>query len=98
MKHYNKRGEEIGTLEWANLMEDPDYKILKQEELSNGKFISTVWLGLDHNYSGNEILIFETMVFPEKDNWSEEYCERYSTEEEAIKGHKRIVKQFLKEE
>jgi len=57
-----------------------------------GNRISTVWLGLDHEWRpGNRPpLIFETMVFDEKGH--DCYCERYSTWQEAEEGHKRAIK------
>ena len=88
LEKYNKKGEVITLEEWAKLLEDKEYKIIQQDTLANGKWVSTVWLGLDHNFSGGEPLIFETMVFPKKGNNGELDMERYSTEEEAIKGHK----------
>ena len=51
--------------------------------------VSTVFLGLDHNYSGGEPLLFETMIFGGKYH---EFQKRYSTYEEAELGHKIIVK------
>lgn len=93
-EYYNRKGEPLELMEWGKLFEDRKYKILKQETLPSGKFISTVWLGMDHNFGGGEPLIFETMVFPTKANYMEEICERYSTEEEALLGHERIKKQL----
>jgi hypothetical protein len=56
-----------GLLEWAKLMEDPHYKIVSQTELEDGTVISTVWLGVDHNFGGKgPPIIFETMVFAPK--------------------------------
>lgn len=51
--------------------------------------ISTVFLGLDHNYlpDGPPIL-FETMVFVGGDG---EQCQRYATWDEAAVGHGLIV-------
>lgn len=50
-----------------------------------GEFVvSTVWLGLDHDYLTGRPVIFETMVFGEP--WNNEMA-RYSTEEEAMIGH-----------
>jgi hypothetical protein len=47
--------------------------------------VSTVWLGLDHNYSKTgPPLIFETMVFG--DPYDQE-MRRYPTEEDAMRGH-----------
>ena len=55
--------------------------------------VSTVFLGLDHNFDPNDKpILFETMIFPKC-----EYCERYHTFEEAWKGHKRVVAALKKE-
>ncbi len=50
--------------------------------------ISTVWLGLDHDHYTGVPIIFETMTFGEP--WNNE-MERYSTEEDAMRGHLRIL-------
>lgn len=61
------------------------------DEIINKKRISTVFLNINHNLCDEgEPLLFETMVFSEG-NWSEIYCERYSTWQEAEEGHKRAV-------
>lgn len=52
--------------------------------------VSTVFLGLDHNFGGGPPLIFETMIFP-SNNSSETGCWRYSTEAEALEGHRWAV-------
>lgn len=46
--------------------------------------ISTVFLGLDHNVDGTPIL-WETMIF----GLNEEYQERYTSYDDAVKGHQR---------
>ena len=54
--------------------------------------VSTVFLGLDHNISGSQPLLFETMVFrADKSNETV----HYSTWEEAEKGHAEMVKRVL---
>lgn len=61
-----------------------------------GKYtVSTVDLGLDHSFGLGEPLYYETMIF----NWEDEeenifscYQERYTTEEEAKKGHEETIK------
>ncbi len=50
--------------------------------------ISTVFLGLDHQFGNGSPLLFETMVFGGK---HDEEMERYSTWEQAEEGHKRWV-------
>jgi hypothetical protein len=52
--------------------------------------VSTVWLGVDHNFSGKgPPLIFETMVFGGDLDGE---CYRYPTETDALKGHASWVK------
>lgn len=56
-----------------------------------GYMISTVWLGLDHNFSGKgPPLIFETMVFKGRSHM-DLFCARYATEEGARIGHNFVV-------
>lgn len=50
--------------------------------------ISTVFLGLDHGWGDGPPVVFETMVFGgdmDENQW------RYSTWDEAIAGHERVV-------
>ena len=63
-------------------------------EIANGIRVSTVFLGVDHNWSreGSPIL-FETMVFG-VDN---EHQRRYSTWEQAEQGHRDVIKLVTKE-
>jgi hypothetical protein len=106
-RYFDRQGKPIELMEWARLLDDHDYKIIKQETVGR-YFISTVWLGLNHNWIREGLpLIFETMIFHEnKESFSEEdpfgdYIERYYTEEEALSCHEALVnkiKQFLEEE
>lgn len=52
--------------------------------------VSTVFLGMDHNWYGGEPLLFETMVFSNGD-WGDLYCRRYSNYDDAITGHNKAV-------
>ena len=92
--------EQMGEVE--KKLSDRSYKVLKQENTPEGKYwISTVWLGLDHSFSGSKPLIFETMVF-DRHNGEVDYAsnemKRYSTEAAALKGHVRMVKKWTKTE
>lgn len=67
----------------------------------NGYLVSTVDLGLDHNFGVGEPLYYETMVFElDEDEYiktfEDLYMERYATEEQAKEGHKRIVEMIRK--
>lgn len=79
------------VMEWATSYEDTDNRKIGEDRI-RGKYISTVFLGLDHSFGDGPPLLFETMVFPdEQDNWREEEGYRYSTYEEAEAGHKEVV-------
>lgn len=92
-KFYNRQGERITLEEWGrtrNYDSDIDERRVAMDTLDDGRWISTVWLGMDHRFGEGPPLIFETMVFPPGD-MGDLYCERYSTEAEAIAGHDQIV-------
>ncbi len=75
------------VLEWARWFEDADRHVLNT--ILGKVRISTVFLGVDHNFSGEgPPLIFETMVFSGDYNG---YCDRFSTWEEAEAGHAKAI-------
>jgi hypothetical protein len=76
-----------GLLEWSAQLEKLSKGGLKHvgHHVVEGRRVSTVWLGLDHNDFGGRPHVFETMVFDE--NGSDIYCTRYTTWEEAEEGH-----------
>lgn len=96
-KHYILKGKEIvetDLMTWARwLEENPTDRIIKQETVANGKWVSTVFLGLDHSFSQEGApILFETMIFPGKGKpLSEEYCDRYATYDEAVEGHAKAL-------
>jgi|SRR5215468_6543582 len=55
-------GERDPTLVWARMHSDLDYCRVAYDDLPDGSYLSTVWLGLDHGFGGPP-LIFETMRF-----------------------------------
>jgi len=79
----------VELLEWAKWFETTDRHV--GNDTINGYRISTVFLGLDHNFGVGAPLLFETMVFGDDD---EEDMERYATYEEAEEGHKRFVEKY----
>lgn len=91
-EYYDRQGNPLpDMLDWAKRVEDKKNKVVKQESVGD-YWVSTVWLGLNHQFGNGPPLIFETMVF--RGNWSDLYCERYSTEEQAMKGHIEIVRKL----
>lgn len=89
------------AIEWGIMFENRLLRIVKQESV--GKyFISTVFLGLDHNWSGKGgPVLWETMVFhpnpnPQDKRWGkvelDGYTERCSgNREQAEAMHQRVV-------
>jgi hypothetical protein len=94
-RYYYKDGTPIegpdACLVWARLFEG-DYREVAKTRLWNGVFVSTVFLGLDHNWGEGPPLIFETMVFDSSRKYEPQ--ERYSTEEQARAGHARFVRLY----
>lgn len=82
------------VLEWAKWFGEIENKRVGYTVFINKEEVSTVFLGLDHNYArtGPPIL-FETMIFcvPESSEL-DQYQERCSTWSEAQKMHDRAVK------
>lgn len=91
-KFYDKDGVPLSLGQWCQLFGDFDYRRIAHDQIA-GVGISTVWLGIDHNWSGEGLpVIFETMVFglaelglTDREQW------RWSTLEEAREGHRHIV-------
>lgn len=56
--------------------------------------VSTVYLGIDHGWSVDVPLIYETMVFADL-SWIDEACWRYATPSAALDGHRRVVEALV---
>lgn len=81
----------VGLLEWAKDFESGNRRVDDTNRF--GIRVSTIWLGLNHEYSPDmPPLIFESMVFYRGKSIA---CERYSSEQEAVKGHKKLCDEFL---
>jgi hypothetical protein len=77
-------------LDWARWMqESPERRVVARETV-NGAVVSTVFLGLDHQFGRGLPLLFETMVFGGPNDQNQE---RYSTRAEALAGHTRVVEE-----
>ena len=92
-RYYRRDGTPYkGVLEWAADFENDFDKVARVAKDQIGPyFVSTVCLGIDHNFSGvGPPIIFETMIAHDNGQWLH-YQERYSTEEEAKQGHAKAV-------
>ena len=100
-RFYDRLGNSYNdVLEWARAFEEDDRVIAQGRHKERGKnvMVSTVFLGLDHNFFGvGPPLLFETMAFEYKPKaWNDVVAEldysglsqrRYATEDEARAGH-----------
>lgn len=94
---YDKQGKPLSILEASQKFEDVDYKTISHDILSDGTRVSTVWLGLDHSFFPyDNILIFETMVFPSETDYGDIDSDRYSTLAQARAGHIAMLKVWRK--
>lgn len=85
---YDKDGKPITMEQWGKLRTNKSYSRIARDEIGKEVTVSTVWLGMDHSWRDDYILIFETKVFGgERDSQQR----RYSTVDEALKGHAEIV-------
>lgn len=88
----NKNAIPCSVEEWARQIEEMrknKTKHVAYESIGHID-ISTVWLGLSHQWMPRaKPLIFETMVFNKSGH--DIYCERHSTWQEAEEGHKQAI-------
>lgn len=86
--------EVFDSLEFAKWCETAD-RVVAQSQVGDGVMVSTVFLGIDHNFAfDGPPILFETMIFQTKEGGAEmldDYQERYRTWGEAEAGHARAV-------
>jgi len=95
MMNYILKGKcgvkEPDLLKWAKWFQDAERSV-KRTTISDDVLVSTVFLGIDHQFEDGPPLLFETMIFGgdrDGDMW------RYATWDEAEAGHDEAVKSLL---
>jgi hypothetical protein len=83
-----KPKKEPNLMKWAKWFEDGHNRVVKVDS-KDGVRVSTVFLGLDHQFGKGKPLLYETMIFG---GAHDEFMNRYSTQKEAIEGHERTCK------
>lgn len=89
--HYILEGHEAkpcDLMTWARWLEKNHKNKHVADEKVGDVRVSTVFLGLDHNWGDGPPLIFETMIFGGEHDQVEW---RYTTWDQAEAGHKRVV-------
>ena len=101
--YWNRHGKSITRGERRDLlklMSDSEYYAYKRiglTELSNGKHVSTVWVGTDADHLNEKYhqpRIFETIVFSKGSGGKELDMDFYATEQEAMEGHNLMVEKW----
>jgi hypothetical protein len=83
-------------LKWAEWYGKADRTVSRTENETGTVSVSTVFLGLNHNFfRSNPPILFETMIFGGKHDG---FQNRYSTWEEAEEGHKKTCEFAFKED
>ncbi len=93
MRHYILDGHTpvpaSDALAWAAWFETSYPARRVAEDVVNGVRVSTVFLGLNHQWGKGPPLLFETMTFGDGDKADRQW--RHSTWEEAETGHAVVV-------
>ena len=79
---------------WGQWLQSAPNRVVARTMVREGVEVSTVFLGLDHQFSNGAPLLFETMVFRNGDGQD---MDRYSTWDEAVAGHEAMVKSVQEE-
>jgi hypothetical protein len=83
-------------LTWGRWMENSfDERVVAKSDVREFH-ISTVFLGIDHNWLPGPPVLFETMVFEGEDGLGKDMY-RYSTWDEAKRGHEEVVRRLMGE-
>lgn len=83
----NGKTKKVDLMTWARWFENGEKRRVAQTVVQDAT-VSTVFLGLNHQFGHGPPLLFETMIFGGK---HDDFCDRYSTLEEARRGHDQAV-------
>lgn len=85
--YYDRNGQPISMDQWARSFRSDDRQV-ESTKLDGDAHVSTVYLGLNHNFGAGPPLIFETLVFGGPLDGE---MDRYTTEADARTGHYAMV-------
>lgn len=78
------------TIKWLSKTRGTDRKRVALTNVAPGVKVSTVFLGVDHQWGDGPPLVFESLAFGVLDD-EREIIDRYSTWDEAVAGHEAMV-------
>jgi hypothetical protein len=98
----NAQGEPVvarDTMEWGCFYGMSELRRVDRTILPDGRVVSTIFLGLDHNYEDDgPPILWETMVFPKDGDYSEVEMDRCAgSREQAQAMHQRMVEKVSHE-
>lgn len=85
--------EELDFLEWGRMLESGEGRHVGKDKIE-GYYVSTVWIGLDHQYGSGPPLIYETMIQDPTGAWLD-FQERYTYRADAAAGHE-VATRFVR--
>lgn len=85
--YYDKNMNKISVVDWVRMFANDDMNLAVDNV--EGTMISTVFTGLDMAVE-DEPVLWETMVFSDDERIAGE-MRRWSTEEQALSGHKQMT-------
>jgi hypothetical protein len=107
MRYFDRKGQPLTIEQWATILEtdtDFTYRRVAYETIGDGIEVSTVWLGIDHQWGAGPPLFFETMVFVGLDEPIDVFGQevhhegtetyRWSSEAQALAGHDQLVSEL----
>lgn len=100
---YHRWYKEVGSRlvpctqeEFWGLYPDAKDRKVAEDNLPNGYSVSTVFLGMDHNWGQSSLpILYETMVFP-AGLADDQDMARYATRHSAENGHRKMVEKWSK--
>jgi hypothetical protein len=79
----------VDVMTWAKWFENIENRRIARTEINDRCYVSTVFLGLDHNFSGRgDPVLFESMVFGGP---LDQEQRRYRSYAEAEEGHQAML-------
>ncbi len=94
MIHFDRKGQPLAFKAWSALRQDERYVRVAHDVVA-GVEVSTVWLGINLNFTGGKPKIFETLIRGGKRDYEQI---RYSNEVDALAGHARVIVSLQQEQ
>ncbi|CAE6758446.1 hypothetical protein R75461_05602 [Paraburkholderia nemoris] len=93
--YYLRDGTPTDVETWRGLQGDASYVQVEKTTLPNGRWISTIWLGVQHESVSDPggLELFESVVF-DVDTQQPLVSVGHATEEQAHAAHQRLVKEW----